>query len=69
MIKFKKCASTDELTNYTSVMVVIDNGEVKIGYIDYLYYGNGHGTSIVRFPDGSNIPIIGMRYCECELES
>lgn len=69
MIKFKLCREADTFKHCKSVIVVCDDGLVKIGYIDYDYYGNGRGQYIVRFSDGSNIPIVGMHYCECEMEN
>lgn len=71
MIKFKICREADVNTveHGKSVMVVCDDGLVRIGYFYYDYYGNGRGTYIVKFSDGSNIPIIGMHYCECEMEN
>lgn len=71
MIKFKLCreADTDTFKHGKSVMVVCDGGLVKLGYVDYDYYSNGHGQYIVRFSDGSTIPIVGMHYYECEMEN
>ena len=49
-------------------MVLCDSGLVKVGFVDYNYFGNGYGVYVVKFSDGSSIPILGMQYCEIEVE-
>lgn len=65
-VKFDK--NNEDIKHIKSVMVICDGGVVRIGRIDYDYYGNGYGDYIVRLDDGSNINIEGMHYCEVEIE-
>ena len=69
MIKFKICGDTKDFIKHKSVMVLCDGGLVKVGYVDYNYFGNGYGEYVVKFSDGSSIPILGMPYCEIEVEN